>query len=291
METRWLYTTSENFSKLREEACETCIIPMGCIEKHGLHLPLGTDIIEAEQLAWMTSQLESVCVFPGFTFGDIPDDAPNMPEGTITIPMDMEMLLLEQLCRQIARNGFKKIVILNSHGGNRPWIKAFLRKLENKPHDFVLMSIYVKCGMVGRMGKVLTEKGSGAIPELTEEDEKYILECYAREDFEDGHGAFSETAYIMGIAPESVRLERLGIESGKSRNLASKYAKAGIEIKDGGWAIDYPNAFEGDDPIGCNERIGKAALRIEAERIAKAIRLIKEDQDLLKWHHELWTKK
>ena len=43
METRWLYTTSENFPALVEASAKTCVIPMGCVEKHGLHLPLGTE--------------------------------------------------------------------------------------------------------------------------------------------------------------------------------------------------------------------------------------------------------
>ena len=50
METRWLYVTSEELEKLRDEVKGVCVIPMGAIEKHGLHLPLGTDIIQASFL-------------------------------------------------------------------------------------------------------------------------------------------------------------------------------------------------------------------------------------------------
>ena len=46
METRWLYVTSEGFEELREKTQRTCVIPIGCVEKHGLHLPLGTDILK-----------------------------------------------------------------------------------------------------------------------------------------------------------------------------------------------------------------------------------------------------
>ena len=71
METRWLYATSDNFTELKKASKDTCIIPMGCVEKHGLHLPLGTDILQASEIAWQASQLETVCVFPDFIFGDI----------------------------------------------------------------------------------------------------------------------------------------------------------------------------------------------------------------------------
>ena len=76
METRWLYTTSENFPALREAAKETCVIPMGCVEKHGLHLPLGTDIITVSRRAYLASQIEPVCVFPDFTLVIFPPTAP-----------------------------------------------------------------------------------------------------------------------------------------------------------------------------------------------------------------------
>ena len=60
--------------------------------------------------------------------------------------------------------------------------------------------------------------------------------------------------------------------------------EAGITIRDGGWSTNYPHALSGHDPIGCNDRIGRAAIRLEAERLARAIKLVKEDQNLLRWH-------
>ena len=51
METRWMYKTSYNFAALREESQNVCVIPMGCIEKHGLHMPVGCDIITASSIA------------------------------------------------------------------------------------------------------------------------------------------------------------------------------------------------------------------------------------------------
>lgn len=288
METRWLYTTSENFTKLREASKDTCIIPMGCVEKHGLHLPLGTDILQASQIAWMASQMETVCVFPDFTFGDIAENTPSLPVGCVAIPLETEMLLLEKFCNQIARNGFKKIIIYNGHGGNVAWISAYLRKLENKPHDYVLVNVNIKCAVMDRMAKVLLQEGSGTFAELTPEDEKLILECYEKK-VKDGHAGYSETAYMLGTAPESVKMDRLGIVSGKSLNLTGIYKGAGIQIRDNGWGINFPNWIDSDDPVGCNERIGKVALQIEAERLANAIKIIKEDQNLIKWHNEMWN--
>ncbi|MBR5253189.1 MAG: creatininase family protein, partial [Clostridia bacterium] len=62
METRWLYTNSYDFPALREASEGVCIIPMGCIEKHSVHLPLGTDILKASRLCHMASQIETAAV-------------------------------------------------------------------------------------------------------------------------------------------------------------------------------------------------------------------------------------
>ena len=287
METRWLYVTSEELPRLREASCDTCIIPMGCVEKHGLHMPLGTDILQASRLAYLASQLEPVAVFPDFTFGDVPEGWDGMPAGSVTVPMDMEMDLLEQLCQQIARWGFKKIIVYNGHGGNQSWLAAFLRKLENKPHDFVLMNVFIRCSVAKRLLEKRATDGAKSLPELTQEDWA-VLERFASDDIVDGHAGFDEAAYILGIAPETVKLDRLGIESGLSRNLTAKYREAGVQIRDGGWGINFPNAYSATDPVGVNERIGRAALQLEAQRLAETVRLIKNDTDLLRWHNGFW---
>ena len=288
METRWLYTTSENFPALREAAKETCVIPMGCVEKHGLHLPLGTDIITISRRAYLASQLEPVCVFPDFTFGDIPTNSPNRPEGTIMMPVDLEMAMLEHFCEQIASKGFKKIIVYNGHGGNGSWLATFLRKLADKPRDYVVMVVNSLVRAPKDLATILLKEGSGSIPELTKEDEELIIKYYEM-SMQCGHACFTETARVMGICPETVNLDLLGIESGLSTHLADKYADMGIKLCDGGWNINYPNAFHGHDPIGCNERIGKATIRLEAEKAAKVFKFVKDDEDLLKWQRADWN--
>ena len=287
METRWLYTTSEDFEMLREATKDTCIIPMGCVEKHGAHLPFGTDIIQSSRITYLASQLETVCVFPDFTFGDLGESAPTTPSGCVSLPLELQMQLLEELCEQIAKNGYKKIMIYNGHGGNVSWLSAFLRKIEYKPHNYVLVNVNIKCGIMERMAKELLQSGSGSFEELTSEDEELILKC-GTQKLKDGHSGYSETAYMMGLEPETVHMECLGKANGKSKNLTGIYKGAGIQIRDYGWEINFPDWIDSDDPIGCNDRIGRVAVRLEAERLANAIRIIKGDKNLIKWHNEMW---
>ena len=136
------------------------------------------------------------------------------------------------------------------------------------------------------MAEYLLENGTGSIPELLPEDEAVILRHY-HENIPTGHGCMAETAWVMGIVPETVKLNRLGIESGKCLHLTDYFKEAGIEIRDGGWYEDYPTSYASEeDPVECNERIGKAIVRFEAERIAKAYKVMKEDTNLLKWQEE-----
>ena len=292
LETRWLYTTSENFPALVEASKGVCVIPMGCVEKHGLHLPLGADILQASHIVQMAAELEPVCVFPDFTFGDVSCNAPVkpsgwMPAGSITLSVETEMLLLEELCEQISRNGFKKILICNGHGGNIPWLNTFLRKLTNRKHDFV-------CAVYGcrssqstkRLCEHLQEHGRGSVPYLTTADEDYLLEFHATPKIT-GHACIGESAVTMGVYPETVHLDRLGIESGLPTHVTDYLKDAGIQIADYGWTQQYPNNYSGHDPLGLTETIGKAALWIQARYMAQAFKVFKEDENVLKWHQEM----
>jgi len=286
METRWLYKTSADFAELREASAGVCVIPMGCVEKHGLHLAVGTDILLASHIAYLASQEETFCVFPDFTFSDLPNNFPiapqgSMSEGNITLSLETEMLLLDELCRQISRNGYKKILIYNGHGGNSSWLNAFMRKLGNSKRDFVLATSNLGLPAPHDMARYLIEHGTGSIPELTAEDEQTLLK-QRREGMLSGHAGMGECALMMGTDPSAVHFEMLGRESGKPTGRAGKLRRAGVRLADDGWDINVPNAYYGDDPYGCTETIGKASVRIEVERLVRAVRAYKEDDYLLR---------
>lgn len=285
METRWLYKTSGDFAELREKSRGVCVIPMGCVEKHGLHLAVGTDIILASHIAYLSSQRETFCVFPDFTFGDLPNNFPikpegSMSEGNITLSLETEMLLLDELCRQISRNGYKKILVYNGHGGNSSWLNAFMRKLGNTKRDFVMGVVNLGLTVPHELARYLTEHGEGSIPELTPEDEK-TLQKQRSEGMLSGHAGMGECALMMGTDPTAVHFEFLGKESGKPTGRAGNLRRAGVRLADDGWDINVPNAYYGDDPYGCTETIGAAAVRIEVEKLCRAVKAFKDDDYLL----------
>ena len=56
METKWMNVTSKEFKELVKTSRGLCLLPMGCIERHGNHLPLGTDVLEGEAVAYEASK-------------------------------------------------------------------------------------------------------------------------------------------------------------------------------------------------------------------------------------------
>jgi creatinine amidohydrolase len=285
----WEKLRSDEFQAAVERSRGLCVIPIGCVEKHGEHLPLGTDYFEVKTHVELAAEMEEFVIFPISPWlGDMLDvqnlDCKKYNHGSITLSPHTLLTVLEELCEQIGRNGFEKIVICNSHGGNLPWLNTFLRDIMNrkKPYTVCFCRVNIKWAPHG-MAELLTEQGSGAIPELTPEDEKLLLDYHAV-GMTGGHACMGETALMMGFAPETVHLDRLGIESGLSTHEADYLKDAGVQMVDSGWCVNYPNAYSGHDPVGCNERIGKAAVRLAAEQLAQAFKVIKKDQNLLRWH-------
>ncbi len=282
METRWLYRTSGDFAELREASKNVCVIPVGSIEKHGLHMPLGSDVFQPSAVAYQASQIETVTVFPDFVFGDVPG---AQPEGGMTFDTGLMIRFLEEICDQIGKCGFTKILLLNGHGGNGAWLHSFQRTMENKVKPYAVIRAHVNYPAPYGVAKTIELEGPEAFPELTKEDCDYLLR-FRKEGLKTGHACMSEVSLMMGIAPETIHLDRLGVESGASQDRAGYLNEAGLSLVDDGWWIDFPNFFSGDDPVGCTERIGKLTMRLEVERFAKSLKVLKDDENILKWHNE-----
>src|SRR4030042_5310464 len=63
--------TAPDFIEAVEKSQGVCVIPMGIMEKHGPHLPLGTDMINIREIVNRAAMREFVVVFPPFYFGQI----------------------------------------------------------------------------------------------------------------------------------------------------------------------------------------------------------------------------
>jgi len=125
----------ENLSSLDfEKAVETCqgvgIIPVGVLEAHASHLPLGTDMFNAHFTACEAAAQEPIIVFPQYPY-TINHESSHLP-GSLVIKRDLAFALLENICDEMYRNGITKIILLSGHGGNRYFLPLFVQTLPKK---------------------------------------------------------------------------------------------------------------------------------------------------------------
>lgn len=93
------------------------IIPVGALEQHGLHLPIGTDYLNGVERAKLIAQQADVLVAPILLPGQSPYHMGF--EGTISLPSSLIQEVYVEAARSLMRHGFKRFLILNAHGGNR----------------------------------------------------------------------------------------------------------------------------------------------------------------------------
>jgi len=253
---RWEELSSDLFPEAAAKAGGVCLLPTACIERHAHHLPLGTDMYIARELCRRAAALEPAIIFPDFFFTQILE-ARHYP-GTIGIDPHVILTLLENVCREIARNGLKKIVIVNAHGGNGYLLGYFTQMQLASPRDY---AVYV----------------ADHLP-LVPADEAAIKAQW--ETTVDGHAGESETSAILASRPDLVRRDVIphnaeGRPQGRLKALADLGVETGIW-----WYADHPTHYRGDGRPASAEK-GDRELDARARALARAIRIIKDDQETL----------
>jgi len=108
-------TPQEITAALKE--VDTVVVPLGSMEQHGPHLPVGTDTLIPITVAKRVAEKAKVLVAPPIYYGN----SLSMVDmkGVFTVTPDALASLLLDLCKSFSMQGFKKIVFINGHGGNK----------------------------------------------------------------------------------------------------------------------------------------------------------------------------
>jgi creatinine amidohydrolase len=101
---------------------DRAILPIGSTEQHA-GLSLATDIILAARVALEAAEPLGVPVFPGLVYGIVPGFTAY--PGTISLKIDTMLRLVGDVLEGLASQGFRRILIVNGHGGNAP-VQGFL---------------------------------------------------------------------------------------------------------------------------------------------------------------------
>jgi creatinine amidohydrolase len=253
----WEELTAADFRDAIQQAKGTCVLPFGILEKHGPHLPLGTDLLNVRYAALHAAEQEYAVVFPEYYFGQI-FEAKQEP-GTIAYSRELQLQLLQETTDEMARNGCKKIVIVNGHGGNESLLPYFAQTQLDKPHDYV---VYVQ------WGKEVPKGGP------------------VKKDHVDMHAGETETSTMMISHPELVYLDRAGAESGADQN----HVHLPEDLYTGiWWYAKFPDHYSGDGTVATKE-LGQFVMNAWINAITEAIRAVKADDASLKLQNEFYEK-
>jgi len=251
----WEEMTSEDFKSSIEKCSELCVVPIGVLEKHGDHLPLGTDMFIVNEVAKAAVHDSPAVLFPYYFLGQI-SEARHVP-GTIAPSHKLIMDAILEMCDEIHRNGFKKILLMSGHGGNWHFLPFFAQMFPGIKRDY---AVYVNF-----------------VHYMTEEQLKKIQTHSGIEDM-GGHAGFSETSLIMYLRPELVHFDRVKVEESESLDRLKNITEKGI-YTGFNWYANYPHHFAGD-PFASSQENGKLIFDILVKNSIDVLNAIKADDVL-----------
>jgi len=254
---KWEELTAGDFDKAIQQSQGTCLLPFGIIEKHGPQLPLGTDLINVRYVSLHGAAQEYAIVYPEYYFGQI-FEARHEP-GTIAYSARLQLELLQETTDEMARNGCKRIVIVNGHGGNNSLLPFFAQSQMAAPHDYVVY-VYQHAGWPA---------GRPALKSST-----------------DSHAGESETSHTMISRPDLVHLDRSSSENGADQNRQDlpRGVYTGIW-----WYAKFPEHYAGD-ATGANTALGEFDMKAWSDDVANVIRAVKADQVSQRLQNEFYEK-
>lgn len=243
----WEEITGPDFKLAIQKSEGVCIIPLGVLEKHGPQLPIGCDALLAKGIAQTAAETEYAVVFPFYYFGQI-NEAKQQP-GTVAYSPELCFKLLEETCKEVARNGFKKIILYNYHGGNKAFMEYFCQcqLYEKKDYIVYLAQHNPKPEAEARMARLRKQpKGQ--------------------------HADETESANIMYLYPNLPKMNTTRDESGEDMDrLPLKNLYTGIW-----WYAKFPNHYAAD-ATGASKELGEVSIKDRADVLCDMIRAVKAD--------------
>jgi creatinine amidohydrolase len=186
METEWRKLRADQLRDLaRQDAI--VILPVASLEQHGPHLPVEVDSMLGESVAARTAAKvaekgQAVVVLPVLWTG-LSEHHMSFG-GTVTLDNATFAALVEGVVRSVLRHGFKRIVLLNAHGGNENALRAITDDLTPKLGVPIVQFTYWYAAAVA-IAKILETQGG--------------LQ----------HACEAETAMMMAVRPDLVAVDRI----------------------------------------------------------------------------------
>jgi creatinine amidohydrolase len=245
---QWERLNWTDFKKAVETSGQVCVLPMGVLEKHGPHAAIGTDLLSVHAAACEAATIEPAVVFPYYYFSQIYEA--RHQAGTIAIKPRLLYDLLENVCDEIARNGFKKIILLNGHGGNNHFLPFFCQCMLAKEKDYLVY---------------MSDMGFSQGDKL-----KALME--SKEDY---HGGEVESSLMMALGGDLMNKSYVPRAPSEAlpRMQGMHPVYTGIW-----WYSQFPDHYGGDANPASAEK-GKKFMTLFTEYVADVIRKVKKDRE------------
>jgi len=213
-------------------------------------IPLGTDLFEAREAALTAAKNEYAIVYPPYFVGQI-FEARHQP-GAVAYSNELMWKMLEETCNELSRNGLKKIILVNGHGGNTSFLQYFCQSQLASEKDYVVV--------------LFQERTNPVYSKEIESLKKAKL---------DGHAGEEETSMMYYTRPELVDKQSINKETGSDQNrLNIPFGYTGIW-----WYAKYPNHYASDiaEP---SKRLGELLILSWSGQIAELIKYMKQNNSI-----------
>lgn len=223
--------TSDDFQE-RLEKVDIAVLPIGSVEAHGHHLPLGTDVFSPRLFCTKLNEKigHEIWIAPEVPYGQSYDL--SIYPGTIHIPTEVMSGYVFFIGKSLFDNGIKKLVFLNGHGGNVNALNLAAEKLMQIGMDVIIINWWLDYSK-----DILT---------ITEGQ---------------GHGGEDETSAVLCYDESLVQMDKA------MKNERKPLMR--VFFKDRGRVL-YENAISGDATLATKEK-GEKIFELLTERIIETI--------------------
>ncbi len=216
------------------------VIPIGSIEQHGLHAPLGTDYFVADGFAKSLEENENVLMIPTIPVGVA--EYHRHFAGSLWVKPETLKNYIKEIIKSFAFHGVKKVIIVNGHGGNREPLKEMGRFL--KFEEGIEVAVWT----------------------WFEGIEKDIIDIFGvRPPL---HADETETAMLMNFVPEYVQTDFYEESAAGSSDQWGKFHNGTMVSQE---VRDFSRTGATGDPSKTDQEIGKKMLELSKEDLKKLV--------------------
>ena len=246
-----------------QERSDLILVPIGSLEQHGEHLPLGTDTITALEVSRRAAAKADVPYAPPFWAGYSPQHmrATESGVGTVTLRAETLNAVLYDIARSLIHHGWNKLVFVNGHGSNTKVLDPLLRRIKYETGAFV--ALY----------KPYAERYIGLLEDVLENPP---------DETPGWHASELETSQVMAHNADLVRMDR----AAQDRATVPAWLPDSFIKKDGAPDVEFDGyqyfVFPMDhdefsrtgvigNPLTASAEKGEVALERFADHLVKAI--------------------